>query len=231
MNQQALSLLRRDSVANADMIYPILRGTARILQADEDGVILIDEPSALCFADLPDTDGSVQKLMALRQIRGYALHSDALADRFGRMTRVKRTLRLKQVVYEGKTAPHVARVCSIRKLQEADAPEFERLMPYDDMQELHALILSGNMYGAFIGDMPVGRIGLHAEGCMGLLAVDPDFRRRGVGEALESHLIRELLSAGRTPYGQVVRENTASMTLCREMGFTFSDGEITMLYR
>ena len=113
MRETALSLLRRDSVAYMDMIYPILRGESDIIQADEDGQVVFDRPSSLVFANLPDTDGSVQKLMAVRGARGYVIHSDALADRFERIVRKKRVMRVTQVVYEQKQPPHVARVCSV----------------------------------------------------------------------------------------------------------------------
>jgi Acetyltransferases len=230
MRDTALSLLRRDSVAYMDMIYPILRGESDIIQADEDGQVVFDRPSGLVFANLPDTDGSVQKLMAVRGARGYVIHSDALADRFERIVRKKRVMRVTQVVYEQKQPPHVARVCSVRRLTEEDEEELVKTLPYDDEEEMRMLTKTGQMYGAFIAGEFAGRIGLHPEGCMGLLAVNPAFRRRGVGEALEAHLIRELLSRGITPYGQVRRDNAASMALSKALGFTFSDGEMTILF-
>ena len=52
MQNRALSLLRRDSVAYADIIYPILRGECDILQADEDGVVVLDKPSGFLFVKL-----------------------------------------------------------------------------------------------------------------------------------------------------------------------------------
>ena len=230
MRDTALSLLRRDSVAYMDMIYPILRGDCDIIQADEDGQVIFDRPSAFVFANLPDTDGSVQKLMAVRGARGYVIHSDALSDRFERIVRKKRVMRVQQVVYEGRQAPHVARVCSVRKLTEADEDALVSSLPYDDEEDMRLLTKMGRMYGAFIAGEFAGRIGLHLEGCMGLLAVNPAFRRRGVGEALQAHLMRELLSQGITPYGQIRRDNAASMALSQTLGLTFSDGEMTILY-
>ncbi len=229
MLQQALTILRRDKIAYADMIYPVLRGDCEVMQADEDGVVLFDRPSALVFANLPDTDGSVQKLMTIRGARGFVLHSDALADRFNRIIRKTRVMRLTQVVYESAQPPHVARVCSVRTLTDADADEVCARLPYEDESDLRLLISQGSMYGAYIGGEIVGRIGVHREGCMGLLAVSDSFRRRGVGECLEAHLIKELLHKGITPYGQIKRDNTPSLELSRELGFTFSDGEITIL--
>lgn len=229
MKQQALTLLRRDRVAFMDMIFPVERGECDIIQADEDGQIVFDHPSGLLFANLPDTDGSVQKLMAVRGAKGYVLHSDALAQRFNRIVRRKWVMRVMQVVYEQSQAPSVARVCSIRKLGEQDAEAVRAALPYADEKDMLELIQRGDMYGAFISGELAGRIGVHREGCMGLLEVHPSYRRRGVGEALEAHLIRELRARGLPAYGQIVRDNIASIELSRALGFSVSDGEMTIL--
>ncbi len=229
MKDQVLSLLRRDKVAFMDMIYPVERGDCDIIQADEDGQIVYDRPSGLLFANLPDTDGSVQKLMAVRGAKGYVLHSDSLADRFNRIVRRKWVMRVRQVVYEQKLPPSVPRICSIRRLAQADGELLRQNLPYEDEADLSDILVNGEIYGAFISGELAGRIGVHREGCMGLLKVAPAFRRRGIGEALEAHLIRELKARGLTPYGQIVRGNTASEELSADLGLTFSDGEMTIL--
>lgn len=228
MQHRALSLLRRDSVAYADIIYPILRGDCDIIQADEDGVVVFDRPSGFLFVKLPNTEGSVQKLMQVRGVRGYNIHSDDLADRFQKIARKRRVMRVYQVVYQGKSAPSVPRVCSVRKLTEEDADAVLSRLPYDE-EDIRRSLANGQMLGAFIDGELVGRIGVHTEGCMGQLQVMEQFRRRGIGQVLEAQLIKELLSRQITPYGQIERENTASLELARAMGFTVSDRELTIL--
>ena len=229
MLNTALSLLRRDSVAYADMIYPILRGECDIIQADEDGVVVFDKPSAFLFAKLPNTEGSVQKLMQVRGVRGYNIHSDDLADRFQKIARKRRVMRVRQVVYLEKTPPSVPRVCSVRKLTEEDIAAVLSRLPYDDENDIRRTVTAGNMLGAFLDGQLVGRIGIHAEGCMGQLRVMDEYRRRGIGQVLEALLVKELLSRKITPYGQIERDNTASLELSRSLGFTVSDRELTIL--
>ncbi len=228
MQNKALSLLRRDHVAYADMIFPVLRGDCDILQADEDGVMVFDRPSSFLFVKLPNTEGSVQKLMQVRGVRGYNIHSDDLADRFQKIIRKRKIMRVRQVVYLEKSAPSVPRVCSVRKLTEEDLEAVLERLPYDE-DDIKRTISAGQMLGAFIEGELVGRIGVHAEGCMGQLRVLDEFRRRGIGQVLEAQLIKELLSRKITPYGQVERDNTASLELARIMGFTVSDRELTIL--
>ncbi len=78
------------------------------------------------------------------------------------------------------------------------------------------------MLGAFDGDTLAGFIGIHNEGCMGLLHVHPHYRRRGIGKLLETHMIDRLLSLGQIPYGSVLADNVASLALQRSLGMTVS---------
>ena len=229
MLNKALSLLRRDNVAYADMIYPILRGEVDSLQADEDGVVLLDKPSGFLFAKLPNTEGSVQKLMQVRGVKGYYIHSDDLADRFQKIGRRKKVLRVVQAVYLNKTAPSMPRVCSVRPLNESDADALLAALPDDDAAAVRTVISEGRMYGAFIGGDPVGRICIQKEGCLDLLEVRTSFRRRGVGQSLTSQLIKELLSGGITPYCHIERSNVAATALAESLGFTLSERELTII--
>ena len=56
---------------------------------------------------------------------------------------------------------------------------------------------------------------------MGLLEVLPQFRRRGLAEALEAALIGRQLGKGALPYAQVRIGNTASEALQEKLGLTF----------
>ena len=189
---------------------------------------MFDKPSGFLFVKLPNTEGSVQKLMQIRGVKGFFIHSDDLADRFQKIVRKREVLRVKQFVYLKKTVPSVPRVCSVRKLTEDDIDTVLQCLPYDEEDVRHT-IAAGNMLGAFIGGELVGRIGVHATGSMGQLMVSEQFRRRGIGQVLEAQLIRELLSKNLTPYGQAERSNTASIELALSMGFSASDRELTIL--
>lgn len=81
---------------------------------------------------------------------------------------------------------------------------------------------SGTMLGAFDGDVLVGFIGVHGEGSIGLLQVHSKFRRRGIGKLIETHMINHLLALGHTPYGSVLTDNVASLSLQRSLGMTAS---------
>ena len=85
-------------------------------------------------------------------------------------------------------------------------------------------IVNGHLYGAFSpsGDI-MGFTGFHSEGSMGMLTVLPEYRRRGVGEALEKHLLRTAIDEGRTPFCNVYLSNSASIALQEKLGLERGD--------
>ena len=64
----------------------------------------------------------------------------------------------------------------------------------------------------------MGFAGFHEEGSMGMLVVLPEYRRQGVGERLERHLIRSAMLSGGIPYCNVFISNSASLSLQAKLG-------------
>ncbi len=83
--------------------------------------------------------------------------------------------------------------------------------------------LDDYMVGAFVDGRCAGFAGIHEEGSIGLLEVLPDFRRRGIAEALESHLINWCIQNSRLPYCHVLTNNAASIALQKKLKLTFDE--------
>ncbi|MCM1119091.1 MAG: GNAT family N-acetyltransferase [bacterium] len=82
------------------------------------------------------------------------------------------------------------------------------------------------MYGVYTGsdeDRPVGFIGLHEGGAMGMLYVDERYRRQGLAISLENWLINQLLRRGETPYCQIGEENVPALKLQEKIGLYLCD--------
>ena len=77
----------------------------------------------------------------------------------------------------------------------------------------------------------IGFIGEHLEGSMGLLYVFPEFRRQGFGSALEKICISETLKKSFIPFGQVEKDNQASLALQKRIGMTVSDRLLCWMWR
>ena len=81
------------------------------------------------------------------------------------------------------------------------------------------------------GDHPVGFIGEHLEGSMGILYVFPAYRHKGYGAALQKQMIASTMDRGFVPFGQVEKSNLASLRLQEKLGMTRSDNLIVWMWR
>lgn len=75
-----------------------------------------------------------------------------------------------------------------------------------------------------------GFVGLHPEGCFGMLQVFPEMRGRGCGAALERAVIRWCMQQDRIPYCQVSLENEISMNLQKKLGLIQADQTLIMAW-
>lgn len=81
----------------------------------------------------------------------------------------------------------------------------------------------GALYGVYLDGELAGFMGTHAEGSLGLLEILPEYRRRGLGEALERYVTQIHLARGWTPFAQIEKDNVPSQALHRKLGFEISD--------
>ena len=77
----------------------------------------------------------------------------------------------------------------------------------------------------------VGFVGEHLEGSMGLLYVFPEFRRKGYAVILEKCMIAKTLQEGYVPFGQVEKNNHASVLLQEKIGMTISNRLICWMWK
>lgn len=89
--------------------------------------------------------------------------------------------------------------------------------------------LQDGMYGAFYKDELCGFIGVHEQESIGILEVHPKWRRKGLAVALEQVMIGKQLERGRLPYGEIVKDNTASIQLQKKAGM-ITDEKLTYWY-
>ena len=97
--------------------------------------------------------------------------------------------------------------------------------------ELERIVERGSVLLGYDAGRPVGFIGEHLEGSMGLLYVFPEYRRRGFGEALQKQMIRRTMEKGFIPFGQVEKRNPASLSLQEKLGMTRSDNLIVWMWK
>lgn len=144
--------------------------------------------------------------------------NEVLKEKYGMQVRFA----FRQACYT-KKVPLTVRYKDIRVLQPEHLKYVLQNYHYAPEGYLQERIQTGAMFGAFMGEVPVGFIGLHAEGSMGMLFVEEVYRRQGIGAALESYLINLQLARGETPYCQVMEGNKISEVLQEKLGLYLSE--------
>ncbi len=80
-------------------------------------------------------------------------------------------------------------------------------------------IAAGFSQGIYDGKALIGWVMTHDDGAIGFLQVDDRYRRRGYGRALLTAISLQLRQAGKLPFLHIEPANSASLTLCRQLGF------------
>lgn len=200
------------------------RGTGEILE-DRTGALLVrDTVSDAHFlacesaeAGLSVLDRHAGRNIDLLMVSNAALGRIAF-ERYGFSER----LECFQVAYYGER-PAVEPLLNVREAGRGDLPELIQCYHLISPEELAMVVDRRTLLLGYVGDRLAGFIGEHLEGSMGLLYVFPEFRRRGLGAALEKRYIARTMDRGFVPFGQVEKNNLESLMLQKKLGMTQSD--------
>ncbi|MBQ7775453.1 MAG: tRNA (guanosine(37)-N1)-methyltransferase TrmD [Lachnospiraceae bacterium] len=143
---------------------------------------------------------------------------DILTEEFG----MQGICKCAQAVFTRKEALPV-RYKAIKQLDLSHLEYVKAHYTMADEGHLRERLIAGAMYGAFDEDNLIGSIGMHEEGSMGMLFVEEEYRRKGVGASLESYLINVQLTNGVTPYCHIIEGNKQSYALQEKLGLYLSD--------
>jgi tRNA (guanine37-N1)-methyltransferase len=236
MNTTARAYLLRDFNKNIDMLEILPLPTARVLAADDFGVLLEHNGLYLLSCDKGLDEQYLPRLvegLAKDPERMIVLHSSALKDVLVQTYGFEAFLDVRHGVYR-KAAPisyTLPEQAEIRRMDESHLGfVLQHYHMMDDETYLHERIDEG-MYGVFVGGALAGFIGTHDERSIGLLEILPEYRRLGLAFALEAHLINCLLEQGRIPFTQVSVDNEPSLALQRKLGLELSDATVHWLVR
>ena len=228
----ALARLTGNRLLYIDMLEVLRRGTAQIRRAGPDGVLLYDPPSEVWFLDA-ETPAALDEMLHMLDgcviLTGHQMwYKDKLAAHFGFQTE------------------QICRQSAWLSPQPPVVPSFDGELRWLDRswavwtEEHYSHSFGGvsymedaidrGMLGAFVDGQPAGFIATHIEGSMGMLEVLPEYRRRGIGEALLLAMTASCLERGIYPYGQVWADNDPSLALQRKVGMTLSEELLFWLF-
>ena len=230
--ETALAFLNRNKLLYLDMLEPIRRGTAELLYASSEGVLLYDRlvEVHMLGADTPAALGEMlPRMEGCTILTGHQLwYKEELAARFGLNT--EQICRQAAWMEDDPPAP-LPFGGELRLLEPSWAPWVyaHYSHAFGGVEYMEGAIDRG-MLGAFVDGKPAGFAGFHIEGAIGMLEVLPPYRRRGIGEALLRGVVSLALSRGQYAYGQVFTDNSPSLALQRKAGMAVSEDILFWLF-
>jgi tRNA (guanine37-N1)-methyltransferase len=230
--REILAYLERDKPIRIDMIEAIKRRTAAVVSAEENAVLL--KTAAGYYLLAGDTVSACLRALDAITEKPWAIVAhgeparEAVTKRFPHLDRLDPC----RQAYYPKTDPiPVPPVCEIKPFPSEQVPFLLSVYdPEGDAAHYEQAVAAGNVLAAYRDGKLAGFIGFHGDGSGGMLEVLPEFRRLGIGSALEIALHNLALSRGWTPYGQIRVKNDASLKLQESLGMVVSDPDGDVLY-
>ncbi len=216
LEKKALSYLGKDILSHIDMIEPIRRKRADILYAGEKGVILHERKSGTLMSSL-NFGEDLSSFVNPGKYNLFAVHQEETAISLMSDGRLAARMDTFQYAYL-KAKPISGDFSKIRPLTIGFSDVVAANYGEHEKEYIELLIKNGCIFGLFENGSLAGFIGEHLEGALGLLAVLPEFRRKGYGLKLEEYMVNRSLSRGEIPFGQVVSDNEKSLSLQKKLG-------------
>ena len=230
---EILAYLAQDMPRRIDMIEAIRRGRAKILYAAPDAVLLITCGWLMLLCC--DTVEAGLRALAERDqtAEDVVAHSEAARDAVREaMPALSHIAPCWQAYYPKQEPIEMPDVCEVRPFRKEDIPflmEHYKTIPFREYFEER--IEAGDLFAGYRDGKLCAFIGFHDDGSGGMLEVLPEFRRLGIGSALEIFLHNEALRRGWTPYGQIFVGNEASKKLQESLGLIVSEDAIYWMHK
>lgn len=218
--QIAIKHLAKDKRNNIHMMECLARGFGEIQFFQEDCLIIYHREGKICMLNIPEQYRQSKLLpysLDFDEVELFITGQDfmkTLLEENG----YRALFSCRQFLYTERV-PLPVKHKDIRRL---DMEYFDYICGHyhmDSPEYVKERIQAGVMYGAFIDGKPVGFIGMHCEGTLGMLYVEEAYRRRGIAESLESYAANRMLERGWTPFVHVIEGNEPSVRLQEKLGF------------
>lgn len=232
----APKLLLKNHLLHIDMLECIRRGSAEILFASEEGVLLLDIPSQIymitaqnnkiaehLISKLPDDID----LIVSHDIFTYKLLSNKF--NFSDSMTCYNAVYTKKVPIESENTFFEIRHLT-HEYKDIIMDNYSKAYTIDD-EYMRNRLDAKVMLGAFIDNTLCGFVGSHIEGSIGMLEVFPEYRGKGIGRQLEITAINKALADNRYIYCQVIDDNSVSISLQKKLGFELSKNKVYWLIK
>lgn len=232
----ANEMLSKNFLLNVDMLECIRRGSAEILFASNEGVLLKDLPSNIYML----SSNNIEVSKNLINILPYDFNIISVHDKFSFDLLLEKhifseTMICYNTVYTKKTPiayeKHSIEIKPLTIEYRDNIINSYCKIDIVDSNYIENRLKENVMFGAFVDSNLCGFIGIHEEGSIGMLEVLPEFKGKGIGSALQIEATNNALTHKRYPYGQVIETNTASTALQKKLGFELSKDKVYWLIK
>ena len=212
------------------MTEPMRLGRAKLLFSSDKGALVYDPEARLHLLAARD-QGTAAELLDQIPNPVFLMICDGEYAHLARKLPFRYEMDCLQAVYLKKEPP-----ASPEKLKIAlpNAKQLQTIIEnytMDTPDELRRRKDRGELFFAVNQDnCDAGFVGLHPEGCFGVLKVFENMRGKGYGAELEAFIIRFCMESSRIPYCQVDLNNKISLSLQKKMGLEFSSKPMKMLW-
>ena len=236
INTIAIDMLSKDFLLNVGMLECIRRGSAEILFASHDGVLLIDIPSQIYMISTTNYQIAKRLLHSIPQNIDIIVANDKFSYNLLKIKfNFKKTILCYNSVYTKKTHIEIKNsIVEIKLLTNKYTNIITKNYCKAEIVKdtyIENRLNANEMFGAFLNNNLCGFIGSHEEGSIGMLEVLPKYRKKGIGCALQIAATNYALANHRYPYGEIVETNTNSIALQRKLGFQLSSNKVYWLIK
>lgn len=230
LKDKALNYLTKNQLLHMGMLEPIRRGTADILYANTDRVLLKEQSSGAYMISADSIDKGKELIDRLSECNLIVLHQLEVMKYAAMKYNLTNQLVCYQAVYMDKNKCKVKTDLDIKQLNLSEKDIV--LEHYDKLssKEIEKLINIGNLYGGYKDGKLIGFVGYHLEGSIGLLEVFPHYRFKGYGTTLEIYIINQMLDKGLVPFAQIEIDNLKSIALHEKLGFSISEDRLYWMF-
>lgn len=235
-NDVSIKMLSKDKLLHIDMLECIRRGSAEILFSSDEIVLLIDIPSQIYMISSCNSKIAEDLISKLpNNIDIIVTHNKFTYNLLLKKFNFSINMICYNTAYLKKTTTPVKNsIVKIRRLTH----EYKNIILGNyskidivDCDYIENRLKANVMLGAFIDNNLCGFIGTHAEGSIGMLEVFPQYRGKGIGSALQIAATNDALKNNSYPYGQIVENNFASISLQKKLGFELSQNKVYWLMK
>lgn len=230
MKDKAIAYLMRNPLIHMGMIEPIRIGTADILYAETDGVLIREEKSKAYMISVDNFEKGRELVNRMSECDLIVVHQKYMTDYIADKFELTAGIECFQAAYLDKFKLDVKEELEIKQLEQNQVKvvlEHYHKLSHNEVQEI---IKNGNLFGGYRDGKLVGFIGNHLEGSIGLLEIFPPYRRLGYGTILESYMVNRMLEKDLVPFVQIETNNEKSLALQNKLGFKISHDRLYWLF-